>query len=40
MAILLLGIQENNMIWKENQYQQDGNARAMSTMRVSPEALG
>mgnify|MGYP000959066620 FL=1 len=37
---LLLGIQENNMIWKENQYQQDGNARAMSTMRVSPEALG
>ncbi|MBL0083549.1 MAG: T9SS type A sorting domain-containing protein [Saprospiraceae bacterium] len=37
---ILLEIQENNMIWKENKYQQDGNARAMSTMRVSPEALG
>ncbi|MBK9687214.1 MAG: T9SS type A sorting domain-containing protein [Saprospiraceae bacterium] len=37
---ILLEIQENNMIWKENKYQQDGNARAMSNMRVSPEALG
>ena len=37
---ILLEVQENNMIWKENKYQQDGNARAMSTMRVSPEALG
>ena len=37
---LLVGVQENNMIYKNGNYQQDGNARAMSTMRVSPEALG
>ncbi|MBK8110669.1 MAG: hypothetical protein IPK46_10240 [Saprospiraceae bacterium] len=37
---ILVGIEEDNMIYKNGNYQHDGNARAMSTMRVSPEALG
>ena len=37
---ILVGVEENNMIYKNGNYQHDGNARAMSTMRVSPEALG
>ena len=37
---ILVGVEEDNMIYKNGNYQHDGNARAMSTMRVSPEALG
>ncbi len=37
---ILIGFEEDNMIYKNGNYQHDGNARAMSTMRVSPEALG